>query len=133
MQKRYRMTAATSHKAVLYAERVIPKLGRIQRVGASRSTSTQTDRWREKGQVRKVSVTTWREYLHIFGDKGCARIQGVCWGYSGEGPRATHKILMLCGLDDATARRLAFESKRLDHDGISWDIDVVTGEVEIAA
>jgi hypothetical protein len=45
----------------------------------------------------------------------------VCWGYGGEGPRAVHKILTLCGLDDATARRLAFESVRLTEDGMSWE------------
>ncbi len=119
--KRYRMTASTSHKAEAYAERVIPLLGKVRWILATRYTSTQTDRWRKDGEVRKGTVTTWREYLYVYGDKGYVRFKGVCWGYGGSGPCAVHKILTLCGLDDATARRLAFESPRLEEDGMSWE------------
>lgn len=122
MPKRFRMTATTSRKAEAYAERVIPQLGRIRWILATRFTTTQTSRWRENGVVRKSEpLTIDREYLYVYGDKGYARFNGVCWGYSGEGPRTVYKILTMCGLDNATAMRLAFESRRLNEDGMSWE------------
>ncbi len=131
--KRYRMTAHTSRKAEAFAERVIPMLGTVRWIVATRYTSTQTSRWRENGQIRKGTVTTWREYVYVYGDKGYARFNGVCWAYSGEGPRAVQKILTLCGVNSDTAWMLAFNSKRLNHDGVSWEINLDSNEVKIAA
>lgn len=122
--KRFRMIAATSCKAESYAEKVIPSLGKIVRIVATRKTSTQTARWRENGEINKSSITTWREYLFVHGEKGYARIQGVCWGYYGEGPRALYKILLMCNIHPDRAKELAYNTKRLDRDGDSWNVQL---------
>lgn len=106
---RYRMTPCASYKAEKAADRVIPMLGAIKRVRAYRIT-TERD-----------GLLTWREQLLVVGERGSARFNGCCWGYGGDGPRAVHKILTLCGLDKDTAWRLAFNTTRLDKDGVSWE------------
>lgn len=110
---RYRMTAHTSRKAELAAERVIPKLGRIIRVKAYRFTS------------ERDGFLTWHEQLLVVGERGSARFNGVCWSYGGQGPRAVHKILLLCGVQSDVAWHLAFQSVRLKHDGVSWQWKLV--------
>lgn len=117
---RLRFNGGSTYKALAYAEERLHRLGRVHEVKAYRLTTTQTDRWQESGKRASSSVRTDREYILIKGEYGTMRLTGLCWGYSGEGPRGLHRLLMLCGMDDAAAQRWAFKTERLDDDGLAW-------------
>jgi hypothetical protein len=57
---------------------------------------------------------TDHEAVLIRGTKGTARMSGVCWGYGGEGPHALRDLLLLLGVDKATADKTAFTTPRSD-------------------
>lgn len=108
--KRYRMTAQTSLRARSYAQRVIPLLGKISKIKGYRFHS-------KRGDV----YTSW-ECVLLVGENGSARLNGVCWGYHGEGPRTLHGILVQCGLSNEKAKELAFSSERRSEDGVDWEV-----------
>lgn len=114
---RYRRVGINTVTAIKVAERNLARLGKIDMILARRLTTTRSYK-DEEGKVR--TWTTNHEHLFIYGVNGTARIEGVCWGYGGEGPRGVHTILKQIGVPDTTATEAAFKAERLQTDGVDW-------------
>lgn len=101
---RYRNDRSTRHNRDTF-DTVLPKLGRIRYV---------------KGYRYFGRYNTSHEAVLVVGEKGSARFGGVLWGYSGEGPRGLHELLLKLGVDAEGAAKIAFETKRRDVLGEDW-------------
>ena len=84
--------------------------------------------------IRKVMSfwTTTYEVVMVYGDKGTARFSGCCWGYSGEGPRTTHMLLLKCGVPKDVADIIAFQIERKQTVGIDWELDLTKYHQNVA-
>ncbi len=64
---------------------------------------------------------TSHEAVLVVGEHGSARFHGVCWGYSGQGPRTLAKLLELCGMSQRHAAMVANSPRREHRDlGDDW-------------
>lgn len=50
----------------------------------------------------------------VRGDKGSARFEGFCWGYSGEGPSGLRQLFTLLRIPVAIAEEVAFKGESPD-------------------
>ena len=89
----------------------VNKLGRILRVKGYRFTSAR----KELG-----GIPVQREYVLVVGENGSCRFSGLCWGYSGEGPRGLADLMGYIGA--AGFAKLVSLSPRLDKDGTDWEV-----------
>jgi len=60
------------------------------------------------------------EAVLVVGEKGSIRFGGLLWGYSGEGPRGLHELLVLLGVPDEVAANIAFKTPRKMTVGEDW-------------
>jgi hypothetical protein len=113
---RYRYTGALSRQVLDRFNKHKSQLGDIVKVQAKRYRATK--------QGSDGPYTTDYEVLTVYGTTGSARFSGTCWGYFGEGTRATHSLLTTIGLSDEDAKRYAFQTERKDKPGIDWEINL---------
>jgi hypothetical protein len=69
-----------------------------------------------------------RSAIAVIGDNGRIRLEGLCWGYSGEGPRGLQILFDLLGIDE-NATTVA-ESPSNQQTKVYWSIDVEKQSVE---
>ena len=100
----------------------INRLGRILRVKGYRFTSSR--RYDQGYSVR-------REYVLVVGEKGTARFSGLCWGFSGEGPRGLTDLLINVGAPGWIAENLPRWIHRGNEDGTDWELKFDGGKVEV--
>jgi len=105
---RYRWDGASSGARKRF-ERLVKRLGHIKYVRG----------YRWQGRWGK------REGVLLVGENGSARFQGVCWGYSGEGPRTLINLLIELGVSLELANAIGYEAKRGDDVGDDWRLTPV--------
>ena len=110
----YRTKTIASLGVESRAQRNLPKIGMILSIVGKRFTSTR------KSSATTTSTTS-HEVVVITGSRGKATFSGVLWGYSGQGPRALVKLLVLCGVSQDIAEQIAFNTPRNTFDGIDWE------------
>lgn len=120
MKIRYRCEAGSSSRAKTRFHHV-QRLGKLFFVRGYRFTSTRS--WRDEDGERHT-YTTNHERVLVKGENGTARFDGVCWNYSGEGPRALVELLIQCGLARQQAEQVAFTSQRHQHNGTDWEVQL---------
>jgi len=94
----------------------IDRLGKIDRVVGKRYKSTRSSVI--DGERR--SYTFSHECVMVYGENGTARYEGLCWSYSGEGPRGLAKLLERCGATRDETLQFAYETPRKDVEGVDW-------------
>jgi hypothetical protein len=104
---RYRFQGGTTRGATARFSKVLAKLGQLFYIRA----------------YRYQGVHGLNEAVLVRGENGTARFTGLCWGYTGEGPRGTVQLLTLAGIDAEHARTLAFDTLRKDTKGEDWRYD----------
>lgn len=107
---RYRNEQHTTRHARQNFHRV-SRLGRILRVKGYRFTSARKN---------TGGIPVQREYVLVVGENGSCRFSGLCWGYSGEGPRGLADLITHLG-----APGVAYgvsRSFRGDQDGTDWEL-----------
>lgn len=62
------------------------------------------------------------ESVLIRGEHGTIRLDGLCWGYRGEGPHGLRDVLTVLGVDNETASKTAFQTERKNEIGEDWRI-----------
>jgi hypothetical protein len=62
-------------------------------------------------------VTFDFEVVWVIGTTGSMRLDGCCWGYSGEGPRAVRDLLLSAGVSADVAHDTAFRNIRSSDPG----------------
>lgn len=97
----------------LFPLRKLEKLGKLEKVMGVRYRG-----WRTGSSGRYMAEF---EVIRVYGEHGMARFTGVCWGYSGSGPQATHALLLVCGLKAEEAERYAFRTERGSRCGVDWE------------
>lgn len=106
---RYRYEGGTTHGAETRFDKVIAKLGTITEIRAYRYIGR---------------YDTDHEAILVRGTNGTARFSGLLWGYSGQGPRGTHALLLKLGVDPALAWKLAFQTPRQKIIGTDWRLQL---------
>ena len=105
---RYRKTTGVSRDVLQKFKSHCHRLGIIQRIVGYRFLSIS----------KKNDCSIEKEALMIYGSDGTMRLDGCCWSYKGEGPRATVAVLVEAGIDQSTAEKFAFDTDR-DFVGVS--------------
>lgn len=103
----------------------IDKLGKLLSIKGYRFISTRSYMW--EGE-RRYTITDYERIL-VRGEHGTARFSGVCWSYSGQGPRATIALLVKCGVPKDTAQAIAFGATRHSTPGVDWELNLETLEL----
>lgn len=109
----YSYEHGSSSRVLNHYQKHLAKIGDICKIQGVRYKS-----------LRKNSYVVTCEKVRIYGKNGKCLFDGVCWGYSGEGPRALVKILISCGIEKQVAENVAFNAPRNDFVGIDWQIDI---------
>jgi hypothetical protein len=97
----------------------LPRLGTISNIRAYR---IKTDR---------SGMISTNEYVMVTGEHGTARFSGFCWGYGGEGPRGTEKLLQTIGLPPHMCENAAYRQPRYDQLGTDWELKLIDGQWKI--
>ena len=110
---RYRRKACSTNQAIAKFDH-IARLGQIKMIVAKRFRAARP----------KLGITSpiTHECIMVYGEHGTARFEGLCWGYSGEGPRGTHALLKKCGVPEPLGTEAAFKTPRMDNEGVDWII-----------
>ena len=90
-----------------------------------RAKGKEVDDTSIKIEVERRSYSTTHEVVMVHGTEGTARFSGVCWQYTGEGPRTLRALLVRCGVPEDVAKRVAFSSPRKSTVGTDWSIENV--------
>ena len=93
----------------------LPKVGRVRTVKGYTYYSTRRAGFDSPFTSNHTAVA-------VLGDKGSIRMEGLCWGYSGEGPRGLQKLFDLLGIDE-DARTIA-EAPTNQDTRVYWQIDI---------
>lgn len=64
----------------------------------------------------------------VVGDNGRVRLEGLCWGYAGEGPRGLQSLFDLLGIDENATTVAPSPSNQQTK--VYWSIDVENQSVE---
>lgn len=101
-------------------------------VGSTREARQRFHNVARLGDIFYVSGVRYRarcnygmvtaEVVRVKGHYGTARFRGLCWGYSGEGPRGLRDLLQFIGLTSNIAETVAFDAPRQDKPGTDWEI-----------
>lgn len=116
----YSYEHGSSSRVLKHYKKHLSKIGDVVKIQGIRYKS-----------LRKNSYVITCEKVRIYGKNGKCLFDGVCWGYSGEGPRALVAILTSCGLDKKVAENVAFSSPRNNSIGIDWQIDVSASNTSV--
>jgi hypothetical protein len=108
----YRYEAGSSSKVQKTYKKVLSNLGEVSKISGIR--------WRS---VRK-NVSNTQERVRIYGENGKCTLDGVCWGYHGQGPRLLEEILIACKVPLILSQIIAFESQRFDQPGTDWELEM---------
>ena len=105
------------------------KIGKPLVVRAYRFESRRSYLWWNSTEPRLSEIrylTQNHEAVLVKGTHGTARFEGLCWGYTGEGPRGLRNLLLMLGVPIGMAYQLAFNKQRRDdHDyGTDWEYKV---------
>ena len=104
---RLRYNQDCTRNALDRMDKVIAKLGQITKV---------------KGYRYFGRYNTTHEAVMLYGTNGTARLNGLLWGYGGEGPRGLVQLLQKLGLNQQTAENIAFQTPRREQLGNDWSI-----------
>src|SRR5262252_4647854 len=110
-QYRYRCEQGTTRQAR-------PRFAKCSRLG--NILSIEGRRYRSNGITH--------ERVFVTGTHGTARFDGLCWGYSGEGPRGVRDLLLFLGLNRILAEQVAFKAPRGAECGTDWRINLGRNE-----
>jgi hypothetical protein len=105
--------------------RVRPYRGRNDR--STRHNRDSFDRIKKLGRLKYIKgyryfgrYHTSHEAVLVVGEFGSIRFGGLLWGYSGEGPRGLHELLLKVGVPSQKASSIAFHAPRLEALGEDW-------------
>mgnify|MGYP007100937703 FL=1 len=116
----YRHEHGCSNKALKYAPKHIRRVGQIRTIEGYRWASRRS--YVCEGDGERHYWRNTHERLRIRGENGQVLLDGVCWGYHGQGPRALVDMLVVAGLTKQLAEYVAFNSPRNDSAGVDWKI-----------
>lgn len=98
-------------------------------VGSTRQARQRFHNLGKLGTLTAISGERYRasgvtqEVVRVCGRRGTARFAGLCWSYSGEGPRGLRDLLLFCGAQPWVAHQVAFEAPRNYPDlGKDWEL-----------
>ena len=105
---RYRDNAGSTRRSENAAQRNLHKLGKL----------TSVKGYIFQGRYGKNAA------VMVYGENGTARFNGFSWGYGGTGPNGLKNFLTTLGIDEATAKTVAFQTP--------WDTDTVNTAWELS-
>lgn len=121
----YRYEHGSSSRVAKYAPRHIRRLGKITRIIGYRFFSKRT--------TNGIVWSNTHERVKFIGENGYCIFDGVCWGYSGQGPRTLRDLLMVAGIqDEIILSSICFNSRRNDKVGIDWEICIDENHIKFS-
>lgn len=121
MKMRYICEAGSTSRAKRRFHHV-NRLGRLLSIKGYRYSARRISSKDAEGN--KTYYRNTFERVLVTGVNGTARFDGVLWGYGGEGPRGLVELLIVCGLERATAEEIAFNTPRRDEVGVDWELEL---------